>query len=67
MAEGVETRAQLDHLLREGCDESQGYLHSKPLPKAAFEKWMLRAASVASENHGFDSPPEEWSVSEDNG
>ncbi len=67
VAEGVETRAQLDHLLREGCDESQGYLHSKPLPKAAFEKWILRTASAASENPGFDPPPEEWSVSGDNG
>jgi EAL domain-containing protein (putative c-di-GMP-specific phosphodiesterase class I) len=47
VAEGVETRAQLEHLLREGCDESQGYLHSRPLPRAEFEKWLLRASSVA--------------------
>jgi len=32
VAEGVETQAQLDYLVREGCDESQGYLHSRPLP-----------------------------------
>jgi sensor c-di-GMP phosphodiesterase-like protein len=65
VAEGVETRARLDHLLREGCDESQGYLHSKPLPKAAFEKWILRTASVASENHAFYSQTVGCSVSED--
>jgi diguanylate cyclase (GGDEF)-like protein len=38
VAEGVETREQLDYLIREGCDESQGYLHSKPLPKEEFER-----------------------------
>jgi EAL domain-containing protein (putative c-di-GMP-specific phosphodiesterase class I) len=47
VAEGVETQAQLDHLVREGCDESQGYLHSRPLGKADFEKWLLRASNVA--------------------
>ncbi len=40
VAEGVETRAQLDYLIREGCDESQGYLHSRPIPKAEFERWL---------------------------
>ena len=31
IAEGVENRAQLDLLMREGCDAVQGYLFSKPL------------------------------------
>jgi diguanylate cyclase (GGDEF)-like protein len=43
VAEGVENRAQLDHLLREGCDESQGYLHSRPLPRLEFERWLIRS------------------------
>jgi EAL domain-containing protein (putative c-di-GMP-specific phosphodiesterase class I) len=47
VAEGVETESQLEHLMRAGCDESQGYLHSRPLPKAEFEKWLLRAAVAA--------------------
>src|SRR6185437_13372056 len=34
VAEGVESQAQFDHLLRAGCDESQGYFHSRPLPAA---------------------------------
>jgi diguanylate cyclase (GGDEF)-like protein len=40
VAEGVEHQAQLDYLMREGCDESQGYLHARPLPKSEFEAWL---------------------------
>ena len=32
IAEGVESRAQLELLMNEGCDAVQGYLFSKPLP-----------------------------------
>ncbi len=31
VAEGVETQEQLDALWQLGCDQSQGYLHSKPV------------------------------------
>ena len=31
VAEGVETRQQLEFLRRAGCHQSQGYLHSKPI------------------------------------
>lgn len=34
VAEGVETRAQLDFLRRRGCDEFQGFLYSEPVPLA---------------------------------
>jgi len=40
VAEGVETQQQLDYLIREGCDESQGYLHSRPMPKTEFERLL---------------------------
>ena len=40
VAEGVETQAQLDYLIREGCDESQGYLHSRPLPRDELERLL---------------------------
>ncbi len=32
MAEGVETRGQVDLLRRYGCEEMQGFLFSRPLP-----------------------------------
>jgi diguanylate cyclase (GGDEF)-like protein/PAS domain S-box-containing protein len=36
VAEGVETEAQRDFLLREGCDTAQGYYYSRPLPAEEF-------------------------------
>jgi EAL domain-containing protein (putative c-di-GMP-specific phosphodiesterase class I) len=40
VAEGVETREQLDALRRLGCDQSQGYLHSKPVPASDLEQML---------------------------
>ncbi len=37
VAEGVETRAQLNFLARAGCIQSQGFLHAHPMPAAALE------------------------------
>ena len=36
IAEGIETKLQMDLLLEAGCDYGQGYLFSKPLHKASF-------------------------------
>ncbi|MDO8284171.1 MAG: EAL domain-containing protein [Rhodoferax sp.] len=37
IAEGVETRAQRDHLHSQGCDAYQGYLVGRPMPLVDFE------------------------------
>jgi diguanylate cyclase (GGDEF)-like protein len=46
VAEGVETRAQFEHLRLAGCDLSQGYFHSQPLPAAQFEAWLGQYRSL---------------------
>ena len=38
VAEGVETRSQLDFLQRQGCDEGQGYYFSHPVTAEQVEK-----------------------------
>jgi diguanylate cyclase (GGDEF)-like protein/PAS domain S-box-containing protein len=52
VAEGVETPEQFDTLAHLGCDQSQGYLHSRPLSVADIEP-MLKNGSLgsASGNH----------------
>jgi diguanylate cyclase (GGDEF)-like protein len=49
LAEGVETQTELDFLRREGCDQIQGYLLSRPLPISSFTHWtgMLAQARAA--------------------
>jgi diguanylate cyclase (GGDEF)-like protein len=46
VAEGVEHDAQLGYLRSFGSDQYQGYLHSKPLPAAEFER-LLGAPGLA--------------------
>jgi len=41
IAEGVETEAQLDHLLGARCCEYQGYLLGRPMPVDELQAWML--------------------------
>lgn len=41
IAEGVETSEQKALLQEENCDEMQGYLYSKPLSQADFEKLLI--------------------------
>lgn len=46
IAEGVETKNQLDFLSRHDCDYIQGYYFSKPLPRKDFESMMEREGDV---------------------
>jgi EAL domain-containing protein (putative c-di-GMP-specific phosphodiesterase class I) len=56
VAEGVETRAQWDYLIRTGCDESQGFLHSRPVPKSDLERMMGLAHPVSGANVHTTAP-----------
>jgi diguanylate cyclase len=40
VAEGVEDEATLTAMRELGCDETQGYLHSRPLPATVFLDWL---------------------------
>ena len=42
LAEGVETKEQLQLLLNIGCDAVQGYFISKPISEEAFTKYFRR-------------------------
>ncbi|SHG90094.1 EAL domain-containing protein [Bradyrhizobium erythrophlei] len=48
LAEGVETRAQLDFLATESCDEVQGYLLGRPHPISEYSKLVGRSDTPAA-------------------
>jgi diguanylate cyclase (GGDEF)-like protein len=45
IAEGVETKVQLDFLMKEDCDEVQGYYYYKPMPRNEIEDRVLNFIS----------------------
>ncbi len=49
VAEGVETEAQREQLVRMGCQKLQGYLFARPQPADVFPDWLAtqRAKAVA--------------------
>lgn len=47
VAEGVETKAQLDFLADQGCEFAQGWLFSKALPLDSVSAFMTESAAVA--------------------
>ena len=49
VAEGVESQEQLDTLWQLGCDESQGYLHSKPVPAQQFAALLKASPGYGSQ------------------
>lgn len=40
VAEGIETREQLERITAAGCDRAQGYYIARPSQPAKFEEWM---------------------------
>lgn len=51
VAEGVENDGQLNYLVGAGCDESQGFLHARPMPKAELEAKLTPDAAVPAPGH----------------
>jgi diguanylate cyclase len=49
VAEGVETVTQLNKLAALNCDQAQGFLLSKPLPAAAFQRFL---SGIDRRSHG---------------
>lgn len=47
VAEGVETRQQLDYLAQNGCEHIQGYIFSKPLPEQEAANMLAREYKVS--------------------
>ena len=48
IAEGIETKEQLEFLKERGCDEYQGFLFSKPVSAQDFEKLLLAQQAGSS-------------------
>jgi len=45
IAEGVETQAQCDLLLRAGCDYGQGYLFARPMQADELDAFLAARAA----------------------
>lgn len=48
IAEGVETRDQVELLKQMGCDQVQGYYYAKPMPEEDFYRLLLENRSAVS-------------------
>ncbi len=51
IAEGVEDTSMLDILHALGCDETQGYLHARPMTAEAFDDWLTTSKTARTETN----------------
>ena len=58
IAEGVETKEQLDFLYREGCHLIQGYYFSRPLNTDKALEYMKEHYNVPAQGSSFETEPE---------
>lgn len=57
VAEGVETEAQREQLVRMGCQKLQGFLFARPQPADVFPDWLAKQrAQAAKSNPPADAP-----------
>jgi len=56
IAEGVETKSQLDHLRRLECDDVQGFLFCKPLSVEEFTRRLMERLSLTAREK-YDTSP----------
>ena len=57
IAEGVETKQQMEMVRTFGCDLAQGFLISKPLPDEEFRRWCASLAGSDTSEHTVPSIP----------
>jgi diguanylate cyclase (GGDEF)-like protein len=57
VAEGVETRADLEFLSAWGCDDAQGNYISRPLPASALRSWDMNLRNRGRHDN-YTGPPE---------
>ncbi|MRW92462.1 EAL domain-containing protein [Duganella sp. FT80W] len=65
IAEGVETRAQLEYLRRSRCDEIQGYFYSKPLPPDELGQLVQSGRSLPPAPGHSDQPAQTLMIVDD--
>ena len=61
IAEGVETEAEAAFLLKEQCEEAQGFLYAKPLPAGEFADYLrtrqLACQTMQPREHALNGAP----------
>jgi EAL domain-containing protein (putative c-di-GMP-specific phosphodiesterase class I) len=53
IAEGVETKGQIEFLIKEGCDMFQGFYYARPMPFKEFTAYLSKnylQANLPAEN-----------------